>query len=173
MNTFLEILKYILPSLIVFGTAYLIIRSFIDNDQKKRKLEIRLANQKTITPIKLQAYERLTLLLERISPESMIVRIQDPKMTAGFLHKALLKVIRTEFEHNLSQQIYVSGNAWSVVKTAKENVVKLVNSSADKVDPKAASFVLSKLILETMMDNNITPTQVAIDFLKHEAGQYF
>ena len=173
MDTFLEILKYTLPSLIVFGTAYLIIRSFIDNDQKKRKLEIRLANQKTITPIKLQAYERLILLLERISPESIIVRIQEANMTAEFLHKALLKVIRTEYEHNLSQQIYVSANAWSVVKTAKENVVKLVNNSADKVDKKATSFELSKVILESMMTNNITPTQTAIDFLKREASQYF
>ena len=173
METFLEILKYTLPSLIVFGTAYLIIKSFIDNDQKKRKIEIRLANQKTITPIKLQAYERLTLFLERISPESMIVRVQDPKMTSGFLHQALLKTIRAEYEHNLSQQIYVSTNAWAVVKTAKENVVKLVNNSADRVDPKSPSFELSKVILETMMSNNIMPTNTAIDFLKKEVSNYF
>jgi len=173
METFLEILKYTLPSLIVFGTAYLIIKSFIDNDQKKRKIEIRLANQKTITPIKLQAYERLTLFLERISPESMIVRIQDPKMTSGFLHQALLKTIRAEYEHNLSQQIYVSTNAWAVVKTAKENVVKLVNNSADRVDKKSPSFELSKVILETMMSNNIMPTNTAIDFLKKEVSNYF
>jgi len=173
METFLEILKYTLPSLIVFGTAYLIIKSFIDNDQKKRKIEMRLANQKTITPIKLQAYERLTLFLERISPESMIVRIQDPKMSSGFLHQALLKTIRAEYEHNLSQQIYVSANAWAVVKTAKENVVKLVNNSADRVDRKSPSFELSKVILETMMSNNIMPTNTAIDFLKKEVSNYF
>ena len=173
METFLEILKYTLPSLIVFGTAYLIIKTFVDNDQKKRKIEIRLANQKTITPIKLQAYERLTLFLERISPESMIVRIQDPKMTSGFLHQALLKTIRAEYEHNLSQQIYVSTNAWAVVKTAKENVVKLVNNSADRVDKKSPSFELSKVILETMMSNNIMPTNTAIDFLKKEVSNYF
>jgi len=173
METFLEILKYTLPSLIVFGTAYLIIKTFVDNDQKKRKIEIRLANQKTITPIKLQAYERLTLFLERISPESMIVRIQDPKMTSGFLHQALLKTIRAEFEHNLSQQIYVSTNAWAVVKTAKENVVKLINNSADKVDKSSPSFELSKVILETMMSNNIMPTNTAIDFLKKEVSNYF
>ncbi len=173
METFLEILKYTLPSLIVFGTAYLIIKSFIDNDQKKRMIEMRLSNQKTITPIKLQAYERLTLFLERISPESMIVRVQDPKMTSGFLHQALLKVIRAEYEHNLSQQIYVSTNAWAVVKTAKENVVKLVNNSADRVDKKSPSFELSKVILETMMSNNIMPTNTAIDFLKKEVSNYF
>lgn len=173
MDTFLEILKYILPSLVVFGTAYLIIKTFIDNDQKKRRIELRLANQKTITPIKLQAYERLTLFLERISPESMIVRVQDPKMTSGLLHQTLLKVIRAEYEHNLSQQIYVSANAWAVVKTAKENVVKLVNNSADRVDKKGPSFDLSKIILETMMSNNIMPTNTAIDFLKKEVSNYF
>ena len=173
MEVLLEILKYTIPSLIVFGTSYLIIKSFIDNDQKKRVLEIRLANQKTITPIKLQAYERLTLFLERISPESLVVRVMDPKMTAGFLQQALLKTIRAEFEHNLSQQIYISNNAWLVIKSAKENVIKLINNAGDKVDKKAPAFELSKIIIESTINNNANPTQAAIDFLKNEVNNYF
>ncbi len=173
METLFEVLKYTLPSLIVFGTSYLIIRSFLETDQKKRKMELRMANLKTITPIKLQAYERLTLFLERISPESIIMRIMDHKMTSGQLQSALLKVIRTEYEHNLSQQIYISAQAWAVIKTSKEQTVKLINSSMDKIDRDSPAMNLSKIILENTVTLNANPTQPAIDFLKGEIRQVF
>jgi hypothetical protein len=173
METLFEVLKYTLPSLIVFGTSYLIIRSFLETDQKKRKMELRMANLKTITPIKLQAYERLTLFLERISPESIIMRVSDPKMTAGQLQSALLKVIRAEYEHNLSQQIYISAQAWAVVKTSKEQTIKLINSSMDKVDRDSPAINLSKVILESTVALKTSPTQPAIDFLKGEIQQVF
>lgn len=173
METLFEVLKYILPSLVVFGTSYLIIRSFIENDQKKRKLELRLANIRTITPVKLQAYERLTLFLERISPESIIMRIMQPKMTVGQLQSALLKIIRAEYEHNISQQIYVSAQAWAVIKTAKEQTVKLINSTVDKLDRDMPAIYLSKAILETTVAMKNTPTKPAIDFLKGEIQEVF
>jgi len=173
MDTLLEILKYTLPSLIVFGTSYLIIKSFLESEEKKRKLEIRMANLKTITPIKLQAYERLVLFLERISPESMIMRIMEPKMTVRQLQQALLKVIRAEYEHNISQQVYISAQAWVVIKTGKEQVVKLINSTADKLDSDAPAFELSKAILEEIVKMKSSPTQAAIDFLKGEIQQVF
>lgn len=173
METLFEILKYILPSLVVFGTAYLIIRSFLETDQKKRKIEMRMANLKTITPIKLQAYERLTLFLERIAPESIIMRIMEHKMTSGQLQSALLKVIRAEYEHNLSQQIYVSAQAWAVIKTSKEHTIKLINSSMDRIDRDSPAINLSKTILETTATMKSSPTQPAIDFLKGEIQQVF
>ncbi len=114
MNTFLDVLKYTIPSLIVFATAYFILKTFIESEEKKRTLEIRTKNQKLITPIRLQAYERLTLFLERISPNSVILRVQKPNMTASQLQREMLNIIRTEFEHNLSQQIYISKQAWEV-----------------------------------------------------------
>ncbi len=173
METLFEVLKYTLPSLIVFGTSYLIIRSFLETDQKKRKMELRMANLKTITPIKLQAYERLTLFLERISPESIIMRIMEPKMTSRQLQSGLLKVIRAEYEHNLSQQIYISAQAWAVIKTSKEQTIKLINSSMDKVDRDSPAIELSKTILESTVALNASPTQAAIDFLKGEIQQVF
>ncbi len=173
MNAFLDVLKYTIPAIIVFATAYFILKSFIESEEKKRKLEIRTKNQKLITPIRLQAYERLTLFLERISPNSLILRIQKPNMTAAELQRESLAVIRTEFEHNLSQQIYISKQAWEVLKSAKENLVKLINASADKVDPKANAMELSKVILQTVIKVGAPPTQAAIDFLKAEAKQFF
>ncbi|MBN2519659.1 MAG: hypothetical protein JXB17_04075 [Bacteroidales bacterium] len=168
----LEVLKYTLPALIVFLTAYFIIHSFVKNDQERRRNEIRMLNQKTITPIRLQAYERIVLFLERISPESLIMRLNDPKIPSGQLQSDLLSAIRAEFEHNLSQQIYISNHAWEVVKSAKSNVIKIINSAADKIKPDSPSFELSKAILESMMEVNKSPNMVAIEFLKREMEQF-
>jgi hypothetical protein len=173
METLFEVLKYTLPSLVVFATSYLIIKTFIENDQKKRKMELRMANLKTITPVKLQAYERLTIFLERIAPESIIIRIMEPNMTSAQLQSSLLKVIRAEFEHNVSQQVYVSSQAWSVIKTSKEQTIKLINTSIDKVDRDSPAINLSRTILETVISMKSAPNQAAIDFLKGEIQQIF
>ena len=99
MNELLDILKYILPSLVVFVAVYFVLISFLENDSKKRIMEIKLANQKTITPIRLQAYERIVLFLERISPNNLILRVSRKEYNAFQLQSSLIKTIRGEFEH--------------------------------------------------------------------------
>ena len=173
MFEILDILKYILPSLVVFFTAYLLINKFINNDQQKRKQDIVLNNQKIITPIKLQAYERLILFLERISAESLIIRIQQQGMTSKQLHIGLLSTIRAEFEHNISQQLYVSPQAWELFKASKENMIKLINDCAVNTNPKSPSIELSRTIIERVMETSKSPTSVAIDFLKKEMSDVF
>ncbi|MCK4661218.1 MAG: hypothetical protein KAT68_00020 [Bacteroidales bacterium] len=173
MTEILEILKYIIPALIVFITAYFSIRYFIKHDQKLKKMELVLENQKLITPIRLQAYERLTLFLERISPQSMIMRTQKPNMTCKQLQTKLLSTIRSEFEHNLSQQVYISNKAWEVIKNSKENTVKIINSASGKLKPNAPAMELSKNIIETIFEINKSPSQIAIEYLKNEIRQLF
>lgn len=169
----LEILKYTLPALIVFLTAYLLIRVLIRNDQEKRKHEIILQNQKTITPIRLQAYERIILFLERISIESLIMRTSKQGMTGKKLQTTLLSTIRAEFEHNLSQQIYMTPAAWEIIKNAKSHTIKVINSSADHVKPGAPAMEFSRHILEAVMKMEKEPTQIAIEYLKKEVSSFF
>lgn len=172
MEIILEILKYTLPSLIVFLASYFIIKSFMENEQKKRIMELRSSNQKLITPIRLQAYERMTLLLERISPESLIMRLQHPKMSAKQLQSDMLSAIRSEFDHNLSQQIYISSGAWEVVKNTRENIVKIINSAGDRVKPESTALDYSKIVFEMLMTLEKKPTSVALEFLKAEVKQF-
>ncbi len=168
----IEILKYLLPQIIVFLTAYFLISKFVENELKIRRTEYRNSQQNLVTPIKLQAYERLTLFLERISPNSLIPRVQEPKLTAKQMQSLLLSSIRAEFEHNLSQQIYVTPDAWKVIKSAKENVIKLINSVASELKDDASAFELSKTILEKWMKAENTPTNTALIFLKNEVSSY-
>lgn len=169
----LDILKYTLPALIVFFTSYLLIKAFIQNDQEKRKHEIILQNQKTITPIRLQAYERVTLFLERVSLESLIMRSSKQGMTSKQIQTSMLNTIRAEFEHNLSQQVYMTSAAWELIKNAKSNTIKIINSSADHVKPGAPAIEFSRYILEKVIEMDKEPTKVALEYLKKEVSTFF
>ncbi len=173
MDSFIEILKYILPSLVVFFTAYLLVRSLLLNDRKKEKLHMMLNNQKVITPIRLQAYERMSIFLERISLETLLTRVHKKGMTSQQLQGKLVSTIKEEYSHNISQQIYLSSEIWQYVRKAKENTVNMINTQAGKIDPNAPSITLSKAILEHLMEINETPAQVALEQLKKEVRTLF
>ncbi len=168
MSEVLEILKYTIPALIVLIATVLIIKQMVKNDQSKRNYEIISKNQQIITPVRLQAYERLTLLLERLSPESLIIRVSKPNMTAKQLQSELLSTIRSEFDHNVSQQIYVTPQVWEVIKNSRAKLTQLINSATSRVKPDSPALVLSKLILEDLMAQHKSPTSLALEALKNE-----
>jgi len=169
----LEILKYILPALIVFLAVWFVLKSMIQNEQKRNHVESIARNQRITTPVRLQAYERMTILLERISPEALIMRINDPSLNAKQFQTELLNTIRTEFEHNVAQQVYISNQAWELIKNAKTSVIQLINSTAAKVKPESQSIILSRMILEELMQQEKSPVTIAIDYLKTEIRQFF
>jgi hypothetical protein len=171
MEDLYDILKITIPALIVFLTAWILLGKMIRNDQDKRRQELILQNSRTVTPIRLQAYERIVLFLERISLETLLVRVSTSDMTASQLHSALLNTIRSEFEHNLSQQIYMSQQAWEVVRNARSNMIKIINSEAEKMPANSTGMALSKQLLEKIMELEKEPTRAAIDYIKNEIAR--
>jgi len=171
MEYVIDIIKITIPALIVFFTAWVLLRNMIRNDQERRRQEIIMQGARTLTPIKLQAYERIVLFLERISLESLLVRVSTSDMTAGQLQSSLLSAIRSEFEHNLSQQIYMSPQAWEVVKNARSATIKIINSEAEKIKENARGIELGKQLLARVMELDKEPTRVAIDYIKAELGK--
>jgi hypothetical protein len=171
METFFDILKITIPSVIVFLTAWVLLRNMIRNDQDKRRQEIIMQNSRTILPIRLQAYERIVLFLERVSLESLLVRTNTPGMSAGQLHSALLNAIRSEFEHNLSQQIYMSQQAWEVVKNARSNTIKIINTEFENTVNTASGLEFSKKLLERVMELDKEPTKAAVEYIKNEVAR--
>lgn len=168
MSEILEILKYTLPAIIVLIASWLAIKQLLKNDQDKRKYEIVLKNQEMIMPVRLQAYERLTLLLERITPEAMIMRLSKPDMKAKHLHSELLNTIRSEFDHNVSQQVYISHQTWEIIKNSRTNIVKLINTTASRIKPDSPAIELGKAILEDWVQLEKSPINIALDMLKKE-----
>jgi hypothetical protein len=171
MATLMDILQITVPALMVFLAAFFVMRGMIRNDQDKRRQEIILQNSRTVTPIKLQAYERIVLFLERISLESLLVRTNSPGMTAAQLHSALLNAIRSEFEHNLSQQIYMTQQAWEVVKNARSNTIRFINTGFEKIPENSTALDFSRRLLEEIMELDKEPTKTAIEYIKNEVSR--
>ncbi|HEX2919867.1 MAG TPA: hypothetical protein VHO50_01750 [Bacteroidales bacterium] len=171
MKDIYQVILVTVPSLLVMLTSWLVIRSMLKNDQDRRRQELILQNSKTVMPIRLQAYERMILFLERISLESMLVRVSTPDMTATQLHSTLLSTIRSEFEHNLSQQIYMTQQSWEVARNARSNMIKMINTEYEKLPPNAGGMVLSKQLLEKVMEMEKEPTRTAIEYIKAEIAR--
>jgi hypothetical protein len=146
---------------------------FLDNEAAKTQMQIRLDMQKIAIPVRMQAYERLILLLERIEPAGLLVRTNMPGMNASQLQSALVQSVRSEFEHNLSQQLYVSTKAWEMVRNAREETIKRINTSAMKLMPDATSSDLASLILINDIDETQSAVKGALDLLKDEARSNF
>jgi hypothetical protein len=174
MEYFIEILKIILPAGAVFAAAYLIVKKFLENDQKRRETELKKLNQASITPLRLQAYERIVIFLERVSPSNLVVRINKNGMTAQQFHLELIKTVKSEYEHNISQQIYMSAGAWELVKNAKEEIIKLINISSTKVSHDQSSNELAMMVI-TITSNlgKKLPNDIALDYIKKEVNQIF
>jgi hypothetical protein len=171
MEVLLDILQITIPSLLVFFTAWFLLRNMIHNDQDKRRQELIFQNSRTVTPIRLQAYERVVLFLERISLESLLIRTNSPGMSAAQLHSSMLNTIRSEFEHNLSQQIYMTQQAWEIVKNARANIIKIINTEFEKAPETATGIEYSRQLLERVMELEKEPTKTAIEYIKNEVAR--
>lgn len=169
----MEILKYTIPAFIVFLTTLLTFQYLIKQERQRRMFDYRMASREVVMPLRLQAYERIILLLERISPEAMLMRIPAGKKTAREYQSEMLKTIRAEFDHNLSQQLYLSTQSWELVNKARTNITQFINITTAKVGEMASAAKLSQKMLGEIMENQKVPTREAIDYLKKEARKEF
>lgn len=174
MEVLIEILKLVLPAAAVLLASFFLVNRFLESDQKKREYELKKTSQSIITPLKLQAYERIVIFLERIDPNSLVVRVNKHGMNAHQLHQELIRAIKSEYEHNLSQQIYISHSAWELVKNAKEEIIKAINISSTKVAHDSSSNELAMIILNLVANlDKKMPNQIALDYTKKEIAQLF
>jgi hypothetical protein len=168
-----EFFKIALPAVFVLITAYLLIDKLLKAEGIRRDFELKKQSNTVITPIRLRAYERLILVLERTSPSILIVDLIKPEMTNGEFHTLLLSTIRQEFSHNLSQQLYVSDDAWNFVRSAQESLFRLVNTCSTKCNPSHSAAELAEIIIQVYNSSDQTPTELAIEKLKNEVRILF
>ncbi len=174
MSFFLEILKLTLPSLVVFFTVYFMLKLLLEERQRMDAVLLRQDAQKITLPLRIQAYERLTLLCDRAAIPNTLLRVRMPGMTVAQLKHALLIAINQEFDHNTSQQLFVSETLWRIITVARQQTLLLITQAAEGLDPQAADEALvSRLfkMLEAQGEN--TPLQQAIVAIRTEAGQLF
>lgn len=173
MEFFLDILKLTLPGLMVGATAYLLLKALLDERQRIDLSLLRNDAQKVTLPLRLSAYERLMLLCDRADVVNTMLRVRMPGMKVRELRGVLLMAINQEFEHNVSQQLYVSDTLWQIIRMAKNNTLALVTLTGPELDPNADSELLANALLKTVEEQTITPLQTAIMAVRTEAGKLF
>lgn len=171
VSTILEILKYTIPSGIVFATAYFLLQQFLKEQRELAIIKAKSNSKSSMIPTRLQAYERLILFCERIEPNQMIPRIHRPAMTAQVFKREIQRTIRDEFEHNLTQQLYVSNEAWNKVLESRNAVNHIVDLAMQNVGENASGVQLSSAMFEILAKAGVSPTSKAIATLKAEARQ--
>ena len=177
MELFLLFLYSILKIFITIGfllmAALLVFRYYFKHKKQVIPRTSHEEEQKIILPLRLQAYERIVLFLERITPNNLIMRVNKPEMTAIQFQAALVKNIRDEFEYNLSQQLYISSRAWEMVKNAKEETIRLINTASMKVPENATSAEMVRVLLELVLAKEKYAVDSAIEEVKREVQKTF
>ncbi len=175
MNTtefILEVLKISVPALIVFLTTSLILKRFFEKEYAEKVREVKaLANSKVL-PMRLQAHERMALYLERIDLNNSILKTYKSGMSARLLQNELNASIRSEFEHNVAQQVYLSEKTWGAVKTAKEETIKIINIAAQQLEDTATGIDFSTKVYEILSQLSDTPSEVALKQLRTDIKKY-
>lgn len=174
MDIILELLKYTLPALVVALVVYIMLKNQADNSYKLKLLQLKNKNSKELVPVKLQAYERLTLFVHRTSPESIFPRLTKPGMTAQELKNAIISAIHQEFEHNITQQVYVSNGVWNAIVAYKNTLANVVNDKAKQLDKSATAYDLGKAVIESYInDEGLLSANQISDIIKQEVKSIF
>lgn len=173
MDELIELAKILIPALLVLYVTYLLVRSYLNKELRLKELEVRGRSIETVLPMRLQAYERMCLFLERISPQNLLVRLNSNSMTAREFQHILLHEIRDEYNHNASQQVFMSVAVWDFIRNAKEDLIMTINDSSSEMTTESTSLDLAKKIFEKFINKPIDPIAHALVQLKEEIQRTF
>jgi hypothetical protein len=169
----LDILKYTSAGVIVFFIAFYVVRTYYDKVKMIGLLELKKTTQAHTLPMRLQAYERMVLFIERINPANMLVRLHISDISASEMQQLVISDIRTEFQHNISQQLYINNQAWMIVRRLKDDTIALINNTAKGLSGTASSLELSKAILVHLSKIEENPYDSALEIIKQDIQQLF
>jgi len=162
----IELLGYTIPTLVTGGIAYYFFNLHIKNEDNRRRFLLLKENRKDALPLKLQAYERMALFLERINPSKLLIRVVPFNDDKNDYQSILIHAIEQEFEHNLAQQIYISEECWTVINTAKSSTIQIIRRTNNSEHIDSANK-LREAILSDLLSNQ-SPSSIAMSFLKNE-----
>ena len=169
IDKLLEVALSLLPAIIVAVIAYYFFKQHVENENSRRRFMLQKSMQKEAFPLRLQAYERMALFLERISPSKLLTRINPNTSNKEDYESLLIATIEQEFEHNISQQIYVSDECWNVIRGAKNATIQLIRKATMKEKTDTANK-LREVVLTELMDKQ-APSNTALAFIKEEVGE--
>ena len=173
MDILFQLALIIVPSGGVMLTAIYFFKREHANQKIQLHLELKKQRQKFFLPSRVEAYQRCVLLMERIHPGNLIMRLHKPNITSQMLQKQLLKAIREEFDHNVAEQIFISPKAWGMVKKSKEESIKIINIACDAVGKEEPSTKMATKLFEIIAELEKMPTEITTELLKKELQELF
>jgi len=164
----LQLFAYLLPAVVTGAIAFYFFRLHTRNEDGRRRFLLHKDSQKETLPVRLQAYERMALFLERIAINSLVVRVAPKGKDKRDYENLLIKQVETEFEHNLSQQIYMSEECWNIIKAAKNATIQIIRSAG--MSETDSPDKLREDILNQTMERQ-SPSNTALAFVKKEVSE--
>ena len=164
----LDILKYSIAGMGVVWVAFYLLKPYLDKQDTIQLLELKKSINSQTLPLRLQAYERIVLFIERVNPANMLIRLKAGDYTAAELHALVVNEVRNEYQHNITQQIYVSLRAWGVVKQLKNDTLSIVSNAAKALPENASGMDLGKIILAHLSQLENDPYDVAIGLVRKD-----
>ncbi len=171
INILFDILKYTVSGCLVVLSAYFLLKNRLLFNTNIKTSNEKLILTKDIIVLKLQAFERLTLFIERINPLNIFVRLYEPGMLVKEMQGLILAEIRAEYQHNITQQLYVNTDTWILIKRVKDDTISIVNTASQQLNPEATAVDLSKLVFNRLSGFEVSPYDLALRVIKTEMGE--
>lgn len=169
----IHVLLVILPAAGVIATVYLFLKKNTEREIRLLQMELKKERQTHFLPMRVDAYQRAALLMERIHPGNLVMRLHNPANPAKKMQADLLQAIREEYDHNVSQQMFVSAGAWEMVKNSKEETIKIINIAGNQMTMTSTGTDLAGKIFEIIAEVGKLPTEITIERLKAEFQELF
>jgi hypothetical protein len=168
-----QIALIVVPAGAVLMTAIYFMRREAARDLRELNIELKKERQKFFLPHRADAYQRAVLLMERIHPNSLVMRHHNPGLPAMALQTKLLEAIREEYEHNIAQQLYINPSTWAMVSKSKDETVKIINLAGNQMQPTSVGMDLAAKIFEIVGEVGTLPTEIAVEALKKDIQELF
>jgi len=163
-----QMFGFLLPAVVTGVVAFYFFKMHTKNEEGRRRFLLHKNTQTDTLPIRLQAYERMALFLERLSLPNLVVRVAPKSPDKGEYENLLIRTIENEFEHNLSQQIYLTDELWNVIKAAKSATIQMIRK-AGLSETDSADKLREDILTETM--DKQSPSATALAFVKKEIAE--
>lgn len=173
MELFVYIIVALIPSVAVTIVVYLFLKKSKEREISMLTLQMKKERQKYFLEPRADAYQRVILLLERINPQNLVMRVYDPSLKAADFQRNLLENIRKEFDHNVAQQLFVGTPSWELVKKSKEETIKIINIAGKQMSEDDNATALSNKIFEIVAEVGELPSEIAVKVLKEEFQKLF
>jgi hypothetical protein len=169
----LDIIKFTVAGLGVVWIAFYLLKPYLDRSESMQLVELKKTISSQTLPLRLQAYERVVLFIERINPSNLLVRLNNPDYSAAELYMLIVAELRNEYQHNVTQQIYVSTNTWAIVKRLKDETLGVVNNAIKGLPETATGLELSKTILTHISQSENNPYDIGLSLIRKELEELF